>query len=283
MPKHSAGGIWDAYLQLQRQLCVAGTNRDILDAFYSDKASKFLFQPEPGCSEPTFVGSTADVMSLASSAINIASGELESQSPTGIAFSMPRGKSERLQVDVLPLDVFQEINVGHYRLRIATGVIREARGWVQSNNRLRSPQHETGGLVWGLWDDAVEIVWLFDTSGPPLDSKHEPERFVCGVDGTAEEHRRRCAHTRGLTGFVGMWHTHPGMPPQQSLVDIGGMSGMVSSVGQNQRRALMLIFGRDKSNTIAGLYIYESEGLADKAVDLVSVATGQFTLDEPFL
>ena len=40
------------------------------------------FQPEPGCSEPTFVGSHTDVLALSSSMLNLAASALDSMSPT---------------------------------------------------------------------------------------------------------------------------------------------------------------------------------------------------------
>ena len=47
-----------------------------------------LIQPEPGCSDPTFVGSTADVTLLASAGLNLASREFDRLDvPCGIAFT----------------------------------------------------------------------------------------------------------------------------------------------------------------------------------------------------
>ncbi len=280
VPRNSAGGVWDAYLQLQRRLCIAATNGAILNAFYSERAGDRLFQPEPGCSEPTFVGSTADVAGLAASAINLAAQQMFRDQPSGLAFSAPNGKAERLEVDVIELAHLIETNVGNYRIRTASNVYREARAWVQQNNRLRTADHETGGLLWGLWDDAVEIIWVFDASGPPADSKHDPGRFTCGVEGTTTEHVRRMQQTENLCGFVGLWHTHPEMAPVQSGVDIGGMAALVSRVGHNQRRCLMLIFGRAAERGTVAYYVYESHGTTNQAVDLVSVAVGQIDLDE---
>jgi len=281
VPRAATGGVWDAYLQLQHRLCVADTNRAVVDAFYSERAGDQLFQPEPGCSEPTFVGSTADVMVLAAAALNVLTGRQTSKVPCGVAFSAPTGRSEQVMVDVLELAQLRDVEAGRYRIRTTENVYREARGWVEQNTRLRSPKHETGGLLWGLWDDAAEIIWVFDASGPPSDSRHAPERFTCGVTGTAEEHVVRQKQTHRLSGFVGMWHTHPQMESHQSGVDVGGMAALVSRIGHNQRRALMLIFGRTAAGSTATFYVYESVGAANAIADLVTVASGGHSLEAP--
>jgi hypothetical protein len=53
-------------VDLDRRAKIAFANaingRHVLDEFWpSSSGSERLFQPEPGCSEPTFVGSAADV------------------------------------------------------------------------------------------------------------------------------------------------------------------------------------------------------------------------------
>lgn len=55
------------------------------------------------------------------------------------------------------------------------------------------------------------------------------------------------------------------------------MAGMVAGAGQNQRRALMLIFGREKGRAAAGVYVYESQG-AGPVGELVTVESGAMEL-----
>jgi hypothetical protein len=266
---NSGGGIWDAYVQLKHRLCLEASRRDIVSAFYSERAAKDLFQPEPGCSDPTFSGSTADVSNLASTALNLAVGHITAgDMPIGIAFSAHGQDGRPGTLDVLKLSAAQETQTGQYRVRIVGNVYREARAWVRQNNRVRSRQHETGGLLWGLWDDAIGVIWVFDASGPPPDSLHDPGYFVCGIKGTVEEHERRVGQSRSACGFIGFWHTHPDMVSQQSPTDIGGMAGLVSRIGQNQKRAIMLIFGQTDERATAGVYIYESHSFA-RSTDLI--------------
>ena len=280
-PKDSSGGIWDAYLSLKIRLCIEGDLPALTTAFYSDRAKEMMFQPEPGCSDPTFIGSTADVMDLASGALNIAAGSIQAKNfSVGIALSAPEGTGHSGASNLVELPQFFDTVVGTYRVRMAINVFTQARAWVMQNNRVRSLHHETGGLLWGVWDDAVQVIWIFDLSGPPPDSQHDPAHFLCGVGGTIEEHRQRMARTHGSCGFIGHWHTHPDLPSHQSDMDMKNMATLVSSIGQNKKRSVMLIFGRMNSLATAGVYIYESQSLVGTN-ELISVGISQIILEEP--
>lgn len=277
LPANAAGGLWDAYLQLKHRICIADTDRALIDAFYGDDAGKNLLQPEPGCSDPTFYGSAADVAGLAATSLNLAAPQVvKSRVPCGIAFSTHAPATST----VITLAALEELRVGGYRVRISRNVHGEARAWVQQNNRLRSASHETGGLLWGLWDDVVDVIWVFDASGPPKDSKHDPGHFVCGTEGNVEECERRQRLTRGVSGFVGMWHTHPDMRPQQSMTDMSGMTGLVAGVGQNQRRALMVIYGRERGQPQVGFYLYESQ-TREGSREVIGVNMNHVMLEAP--
>ena len=275
---NSGGGIWNAFVQLKLKLCLSTNRKDIVSAFYSEQSYKDMFQPEPGCSDPTFSGSTADVTSLSATALNLAlSHHPSGNSPVGFAFS-GHGKNGRGTLDVIKLPEGEMVSAGGYSIRIAKTVYRDAKAWIRQNNRVRSRQHETGGVLWGLWDDAVRVIWIFDLSGPPPDSLHNPGHFVCGVEGTGEEHQRRFKNSHGACGFIGFWHTHPDMESVQSGTDIRGMAELVAKMGQNQKRALMLIFGRTAGQPTAGIYVYESHSVTQSS-DFISVGQAQIALE----
>ena len=279
LPSKSHAGPWDGYIQLKRQICFTGAYDDFVRAFYSEQETRNLFQPEPGCSDPTFSGAACDVLSLITTSLNVALTEIaRGNVPTGVLFSARAEPPARPVADNISLTSTRAVKVGDYRVRIAPNVFANARGWVQQNNRVRSPKSETGGLLWGLWDDAIQVIWIFDLSGPPPDSIHQAGHFTCGTQGTADEHRRRVERSHGTCGFVGFWHTHPDMEPEQSGVDIFGMSNVVAGRGENQRRALMLIFGRSARRSVAGLYLYESDALLANRDELISVRAKHIAL-----
>ena len=274
-------GPWSAYLRLKYKLCAEEHRPDLVSAFYAREATDALFQPEPGCSDPTFSGSTADVSRLAATALN----EIVSDLPTdgnakGIAFIAPASHNRAGSFDSVDFVPVHEAKAGGYRVLISRKVFNQARAFVRQNNRWRSREHETGGLLWGYWDDACGLIVVFDASGPPPDSRHDPGHFICGVAGTETEHQYRSTHSLGVCGFVGFWHTHPNLPPEQSPEDIRGMAGLVARVGQNQRRALMLIYGRTGGQASAGVYLYEAQSAASN-FELLHVGLAHIPLGIP--
>jgi hypothetical protein len=277
----SADGPWSAYLRLKYKLCIEGSRDEIIQSFYAPAAIKALFQPEPGCSDPTFSGSAIDVSRLAGSAINVFAQQQPSDNQTlGFAFTLPGAVAMASFLDVFSLPGVQTILAGNYRVLISDKALNQARAAVRQNARIRSGRHETGGLLWGFWDEASELILILDASGPPPDSRHDPMHFVCGTRGTQAEHKYRDATSFGVCGFVGMWHTHPNVSPQQSGEDIAGMAEIVARLGQNRRRAIMLIFGRVAGEPAAGLYVYQSRSLVGSG-ELLDVGLAQFSLAQP--
>ena len=278
---NSTGGLWDAYLSLKILLCAEGKHGSIVEAFYSERAADQMFQPEPGCSDPTFVGSTADVVCLLAGAVNVAISSIaDGKNSVGIGLSAAMAFENTGPLFCVELPQFLETQAGRYRVRIAKSTFAQARSHVEENNRRRPAKNETGGLLWGFWDDAVQVIWVFGLSGPPPDSKHSPALFICGIKGTREEHQQRLLNSHGANGFIGHWHTHPSLPSKQSDKDIATMTTLVSSMGQNHKRSTMLIFGRAGGLASAGIYVYESESRHESS-ELISVGESQITLEFP--
>ncbi len=271
------GGIWSGYLSLKKHLCTEGSHATLIQAFYADHSTHRPFLPEPGCSDPTFVGSTADVMALLATTLNLAVEQSARGISAGIALTSPKSAEHSCSLEIIRPTQFVEARAGKYRILMAANIFKQARGWVQQNTRLRGANCETGGLLWGIWDDAINAIWIFDVSGPPPDSQHTPADFVCGTKGTIADHDRRMKKTFGANGFVGHWHTHPNVPSQQSSTDMINMATLVGTLGGNQRRSLMLIFGRTQGTPTAGLYVYESLSSINKG-DLISVGESQIVL-----
>ncbi len=222
-----------------------------------------------------------DVSCLAATALSALVGTYtDDRVARGIAFALPGAEGEAGHLDIYSLPPVTVASTEHYRILISVKVLNQARAAVRQNQRLRTARHETGGLLWGYWDNAARIILVVDASGPPPDSRHEPAHFLCGIAGTDEEHQYRTKSSFGACGFIGMWHTHPDVPPVQSGEDMLGMTTLVARAGQNRRRALMLIFGRTAGMGTAGVFIYE--GLSTTgAAETIVVGVTQLTLAEP--
>lgn len=87
-----------------------------------------------------------------------------------------------------------------------------------------------------LWDDATEIIWVFDASGPPPDSIHALDRFTCGMQGTADEHIVRRELTSGLSDFIGMRHTHPKWRRTRVLISVEWQAWFLESAKISDER-----------------------------------------------
>lgn len=279
LPHNTMAGPWDAYVRLKYRLCTDDSQSDIIHSFYDAATMKELFQPEPGCSDPTFSGSMADVVAIVSAGLNFAC-EYGLPHSREIAAAFSSFNRSLPSAKILTLDaMYESVINNNYRVRIANKVNQEARAWVRQNTRRRSPSYETGGLLWGMWDDATGIIWVFDASGPPPDSIHEVSHFTCGIKGTVAEHKKRMTASRSSSGFVGFWHTHPDMSSNQSVVDIAGMATLVSSFGSNQKRSLMVIFGNLAGQPSAGIYVYENAGISSHGY-FIKIGEAQIPLEK---
>jgi hypothetical protein len=277
----SNDGPWSAYVRLKYKLSAEDNRQSITAAFYGPRATDTLFQPEPGCSDPTFSGSMGDVSRLAATALNALVGTyVNDQAACAIAFVLPSVDGETAQFNVYSLPTVVVALTEGYRILISAKALNQARTAVRQNRRLRTDRHETGGLLWGYWDEAARIIVVADASGPPPDSCHAPSHFTCGTAGTESEHGYRMKSSFGACGFIGMWHTHPEVPPMQSSEDIVGMATLVARSGQNRRRALMLIFGRTAGAGTAGVYVYEGLS-ASHGEQSIIVGVTQLALAEP--
>jgi len=263
VPKHS-GGPYDV---LRRAKITACSRKDLqvyANAFWSREKQE-LFRPEPGCSDPTFIGSHADVAGLAADMLNLVLAEVFSATAceAGTALFVQRAKSDaresaysrvRLEPDMVVADPYNG-----FEFRITAAAFRDIRGWIRASGRNRGHEVETGGALFGEIDEAVRVVWISEVSGPPPDSDASAEGFVCGVEGLLHRTKETDERTRGAVRFVGMWHTHPSSLPVPSATDLDGMIGLVTEVMPSLPQAAMLIIGGREPDFSVGGYLFERE------------------------
>lgn len=253
LPKDSQVGPWSAFREARLALGRSQSTKKFIRRFERDSGRR-PFQPEPGCSEPTFEGSAADLMALAASAVNHAAEWVLSGSAAGQMFSFDRSTG-RLLVQDFTGQIRRSL--GGLNVLISESALAEVFANIKKHSRESDPLAETGGLLWGQWDSAANVVWISDASDAPPDSSKSPERFTCGVEGTGEEHASRMELSMGACGFVGMWHTHPSSPPDQSTVDVDGMFQMLVLQSEWRRNLILLIVGKEGDDTTLGLYSYK--------------------------
>ena len=255
-----AGATGGGHDVLRRLGTAARTTRaqdlaDIADDLYPQTPRTDVFTPEPGCSAPTFVGSAAETTALAGQLLTAALDALSGDGPAESAMPMsaaaarladPHGQGGRARgVSWVgwPDDLVVADAAGRLRVRIAAPALAEMRAEARRGARVRGPEIETGGTLLGSVDDAVGVVFVDAATGPPPDSLLSAVRFDHGVDGVQDIVDAQRRKTANASGYVGMWHTHPGGPAAPSQTDTAGMANVVAPIADGPPQSLMLILG----------------------------------------
>ena len=229
MPDHS-GCTLDLVRRLKLEACRGSNLSKLLEAFWPQSTSGERFQPEPGCSEPTFIGSNADLAGLSARMINsVARAIAESPgSETGKGWLCEESGPVH-SFAWLPDHTLKDKGPG-YSVRVCSHAVREMRGWARRSMRLAGAKVETGGLVFGELNEAAGVLWVTDVEGPPPDSDAAEDHFTCGIQGMEEAAKKKYRRFRGSLDCLGSWHTHPISEPHPSLVDINAVVQLLAGI-----------------------------------------------------
>ena len=215
------------------------------------------FQPEPGCSEPTFVASAIDMSWYASTFLNTAITdfeELPDESARVQFFSQ-----EKFAVSQVNLDG-SSICKKDQRFDFTTILYPTAKDAIESviancadsEGKLK----ETGGLLFGEINEILQTVWIDFASEPPIDSQFSELCFICGKEGTQELDKYYSEKTKGSTEFIGTWHTHPISEPTPSEIDLNAVKSIFES-NKHCRKLLLLIIGNTTTNPNWEFYLFK--------------------------
>jgi integrative and conjugative element protein (TIGR02256 family) len=253
---------------------------DVAEDFYPDPPRATTFQPEPGCSTPTFTGSTAEVTALATTMFSAALDALAD--PDGAA---PDASRHPMAVATVRLDTHDDhhpsVGLGtawlgwpndtvifeerdQIQVRISATAMAEMRAETRRGARARGDRIETGGMLVGALDEAAMCIYIDTACGPPPDSRLSDQHFEHGTDGAQELIDHHLKRSHGASGFVGMWHTHPYGVAAPSSTDRAGMAGLVAPITGGPNQALMLILGGDDTTWAA----WRSDGTPPQPPDI---------------
>lgn len=216
---------------------------DCADAFWPSALEETHFQPEPGCSEPTFVASNADAAWYAASFINAAVQRIQMLNADQVEASFFKPECNLPRVTVSNPEQYTDA-VNDFSVLLSPAAKKAIQAEINRNARSGNKLDETGGLLFGEIDNSLQKVWIDFASGPPPDSVKCSKLFLCGISGTKELNTRYDNETRGSTKFVGVWHTHPVSLPDPSVVDLSAMTKILCVQKESPRHATMLIVGR---------------------------------------
>lgn len=241
--------------------------RAFAEDFFPDPPRAAYFEPEPGCSEPTFVGSDAEVAAISASlllqGLRILRSQGDTPTPTvsnahAVLVDLGLDGSVAMAREMeWPGDAVLDESGADLQVRIAPRALAEMRAECHLIRRRATARTETGGILLGEIDDASGVAWVTSATGPPPDSQAFEHLFVCGVEGV--EKRVKCSvnATGGAEQFLGLWHSHPNAIAHPSDLDETGMRTVLLPIERAPRRAFLLIIGGSSEMWSAWL---DSEG-----------------------
>jgi integrative and conjugative element protein (TIGR02256 family) len=212
---------------------------DVVDDFFGPEPPD-RFQPEPGCSAPTFRGADCDAAAMAAGLFAWAVAGLDDPvAPRSLFVSRLPPQTTGVPLawdnDLLVADS----DSGDYEIRIWP----EALAGMRAEARRVPSGVETGGVLLGAIDDASRVVSVSWAAPPPPDSEHSRHYFRCGVEGVEQTVARHRARSGDRVRFLGLWHTHPGSPATMSATDMAAVRTLLVPVPHAPRRAVFLIAG----------------------------------------
>ena len=261
--------------------------KHFVNDFWSNYPDEY-FQPEPGCSEPTFVGSNAEVAGLVGMMLTKLSRELieeNSSSASSYLFTLPGveiGDGERRERDFyFSPDICLTEGIENYEVRISPHAWADLQAWILRSARLNGHEAETGGHLFGERDDATKVLWVSEVTGPPPDSRASASEFVCGVKGVEAVTKQKDECSRGSVSLIGMWHTHPNGNPTPSITDYDGMLSIVQNPDFSCARSILLVIGpnSDGPASVAGALF--SRGRVPTYRQLTSAITSSKAIVNP--
>ncbi len=239
------------------------SDAEFAHAFWPKPGEVELFQPEPGCSDPTFEGSATDIAFHAAGMLNFGLQEVSNSDRTAASVAFlpkPFLRKGRKIVPTRRLDICDsrpDIEKNHaYSVLSAPAAVKTIGGEIARSGRCNGFEVETGGLLFGEIDDSLSRVWVDRVSGPPPDSLLSPALFVCGTDGTRKLTEVQDKQSGGSSRFIGIWHTHPVSPPRPSEVDFGAMRSMLLENENPPRHTVMLIIGHAATSPEWAFYLF---------------------------
>ncbi len=235
----------------------------LVKAFWPEPEKRKVFQPEPGCSEPTFIGSAADIDHHAAGLLNIGLSRIQSLSSDAASLDLiaaswlrhSNSKRDKLSYTLKDYTRHNEQRHGYTVLRSDVAIL-DMTTELRRIGRTRSNKIETGGLIFGEIDDAHQVIWVDSVSGPPPDSTASETQFLCGIAGTKELNAFKSAESGKSSRFIGIWHTHPISRGRPSQDDLQAMLELLHFQEFPPRQVVMLILGYAATRREENYYLY---------------------------
>lgn len=249
--------------QAKLQAFARHAGHSLVKAFWPERDSVKVFQPEPGCGSPTFIGSAADIDHHAAGLLNIGLsrlGALEAAAASLDLVAAPylptdSGEPLRLTYALTGYSKYTE-QVHRYTVLRSPVAAHDMASELNRIGRTRSDKIETGGLMFGEIDDSHQIIWVDSLSGPPPDSVASETQFLCGTAGSQKLNSFKSATSGKSSRFIGIWHTHPLSCGSPSQDDLHAMLSLLHFQELPPRQVVMLIVGHAATKREENYYLY---------------------------
>lgn len=256
--EHS-GGPLDLIRRLKLEACRKPRLFTLRQEFWPAEPRGEHFQPEPGCSEPTFVGSDADLAGLSARMLNAVARALRTPDAEHTGFGWIFEEQGPLHTFAwTPDQVLAEKGRG-YSVRVSPEALREMRAWARRSARAAGSAVETGGLVFGELNQAAGVLWVTEVEGPPLDSEAADDHFTCGTAGMKEAAEEKKERYRGSVSCVGSWHTHPTSSAHPSSVDFDAVAQLLAAPQSTRRDVVLLILSGSPDDPVLGAHAFRTK------------------------
>lgn len=254
-----SGGPLDIVRRLKLEACRHSRLKQAHEGFWPESSADERFQPEPGCSEPTFIGSNADLASLSARMLNAVARSLSETDEHHTAVGWFVEESGPTHHFAWPRDYAAQDQSGRYAVRVSHAAVREMRAWAKRSARIADPSVETGGLIFGEINEAASVIWVTDVDGPPPDSDASDSHFTCGILGTRESAEVKHDRFRGSVECLGSWHTHPRAGPWPSAIDLNTVAQLLDGTESSRRTLVLLILSGDPdSDPLLGAHVFRT-------------------------
>jgi proteasome lid subunit RPN8/RPN11 len=262
MPQYSIGP-HHISRQAKLEAFAKHSNQMLVRAFWPQRDRVKVFQPEPGCSAPTFIGSAADIDHHAAGLLNLGILRVKSLQPDEASMDLvaapwlETSQAEQQRLSYTFKDYARHVEQQHgYTVLRSDIAARDMTAELRRISRVRSDKVETGGLIFGEIDDAHQTIWIDSVSGPPPDSTASEMQFLCGTAGTKELNAHKAAASGNSSCFIGIWHTHPVSRGEPSSDDLRAMLQLLHFEHFPPRQVVMLILGHAATRREENYYLY---------------------------
>ena len=266
-PNSMKGGTLEVLRNMKIKLASIPSLADFYNDFWPSTPRTTLFHPEPGCSEPTFIGSFSDVSLLASISINeICNIMKEPCIDTSIGICVDKSVSG-LQIHRYKFTDYIELkdDIQDFRVKISPFAHKQILSFIKRAARKRGSKKETGGILLGQLDDFLKVAWIDHILDAPPDSEFSESQFLCGIRGVNETIAKLKETTRGALGYLGTWHTHPISKGEPSTTDFSAACSLLHETEKPRRNIVLLIVGFASQKPDIRPYVFNRNDIVEEA------------------